>query len=388
MSQTFHVKFFFLLFLPFISTIALSQQNIYDSVFVDGRWRTYMTHLPASYSPSGSYPLLFCFHGGQSTPQSTQLGWQVIAYMTELSQKADDEGFIVVYPEGTVFNNTRTWNAGSCCPPAMNAGIDDVGFVNTLIDTLLQEYAVDADRVYASGSSNGAMLCFRLACTLSHRIAAFAAISATQVFFPCNPSSPSPIIQFHSRLDSAVLYSGGIGNGPSGVDFISQDSTLNIWKNLNNCLNRDTVVDGGATGYSLVKLQPCDCGVEYHHYSTTDGGHSWPGGNPNNNPVSAQLNATDLLWSFFENYTLGCSTTSLDEDIEQPFTIYPNPTSDHLTISPKHAAIDFSLVSLSGKIQLAGKTTSEINISSLSPGVYFFTLQIDDMISRYKVIKK
>ena len=184
--------------LTILTLTSVFGQNIYDSIYVGNRWRTYMTHLPTGYNPANHYPLVFCFHGGQNGAQQSALGWQAIAYMSKMTQKADSVGFIVVYPEGSVINNNRTWNAGSCCPPAMNNNIDDVGFVNRLIDTLMNDYSVDSIRVYASGSSNGAMLCFRLACELSNRIAAFATISAAQEYFPCNPVNKVPIINFHS----------------------------------------------------------------------------------------------------------------------------------------------------------------------------------------------
>ena len=42
-------------------------------------------------------------------------------------------------------------------------------------------------------------------------------------------------------------------------------------------------------------------------YLTYDGGHSWPGGlKPRDqaDPPSTAFNATDLIWAFFQKYTL------------------------------------------------------------------------------------
>ncbi len=282
-------------------------QNIYDSIYVGNRWRTYMTHLPTGYIPTVKYPLVFCFHGGQNGAASSQLGWQAISYMSNMTQKSNSAGFILVYPEGAVINNNRTWNAGDCCQPATTNNIDDVGFVSRLIDTLVRDYSVDTSRVYASGSSNGAMLCFRLACEIPQKIAAIATISATQTFSPCNPIRRVPIINFHSKVDIAVPYGGGIGQGPSGTVYTSQDSTMNLWQAKNNCISRDTLVNGYDTNYTFIRIHNCSCNVEFDQYNTSDGGHSWPSGNPNNNPVSYQVDATELLWNFFQRYQLGCS---------------------------------------------------------------------------------
>src|SRR6185369_11336984 len=90
--------------------------------------------------------------------------------------KADAENFIIVYPDGLtnpVATTVRTWNAGKCCGQnASTRNIDDVGFISGLIDQLKTKYRVDAKKVYATGHSNGAMLCYRLASELSTKLAA------------------------------------------------------------------------------------------------------------------------------------------------------------------------------------------------------------------------
>jgi polyhydroxybutyrate depolymerase len=345
-----------------------------------------MTHLPTGYNPSNQYPLVLCFHGGQNGAQSAQLGWQAVAYMSNLSQKADTAGFIVVYPEGKVINNNRTWNAGGCCQPATTNNIDDVGFASHLIDTLINNYSVDSLRVYASGSSNGALLCYRLACELPDKIAAIASISGTQEYFPCNPTQKMPIINFHSKVDIAVPYNGGVGQGPSGTNFTSQDSTMQLWTALNNCATRDTVFNGGNTNYTFIRIHNCSCQVEYHHYATSDGGHSWPSGNPNNNPVSYQVDATNLLWNFFQNYTLGCLTTGLNNtgDINIKTIVYPNPFTNNITLTNRKGDEEYTLINFFGQVIWTGKSIEQKDFSFLSSGLYF--LKVDTMT--IKLIKQ
>jgi len=196
-----------------LSNLTFAQTDIYDSIYVGGYWRTYNVHLPPGYYSAAKYPLIMGFHGGQQAATSLQ-GWTAFAYQSKLSEKSDSSGFIVVYPEGLVINQNRSWNAGTCCPPAMNFGIDDVGFVNAMLDSIFNNYSIDTTRVYATGSSNGGMLCFRLACELSHRVAAIAPNACSQMYYPCNPVNKIPIINFHSKVDSTVLYAGGFGGNP------------------------------------------------------------------------------------------------------------------------------------------------------------------------------
>ena len=305
-----------ILFVVMLAWLApLTAQNIYDSVLVGSTQRTYMTHLPSGYEQSRRYAVLLAFHGGQQAGR-TDVGWQALAIQGRLSDKADKEGFIVVYPEGQEFATGRSWNAGDCCPPSASKDVDDVAFVDAMLDKLFRDHRIDTTRVYATGSSNGGMLCYRLACELSHRIAAIAPNACSHMIQPCTPVNKVPIISFHSRIDPIVRYKGG--NGPDDVPFLkdvffpSQDSNLVVWQQRNGCTKRDTIVNGGTLGYSFIRLSNCDCDVEVHHYATADGGHSWPGGAPNNvSPPSTQLNATDMLWDFLRRYTLGCAATQL-----------------------------------------------------------------------------
>jgi poly(3-hydroxybutyrate) depolymerase len=194
----------------------------------------------------------------------------------------------VVYPEGRVIDQNCSWNAGACCPPALKQNMDDVGFVDRLLDAPREQYTIDTTRVYATGSSNGGMLCYRLACELGHRFAAMAPNACSQTYASCAPTNKIPIISFHSKVDPIVPFSGGPGGAPplTNIVFPSLESILQFWSLWNACQTIDTVINGNGTGYDLIRAQDHACEVEVHQIATTDGGHSWPGRDPNNNPVS------------------------------------------------------------------------------------------------------
>ena len=72
-----------------------------------GLERTFLVHLPPGYDDSATYPLVIAMHGGFGSAMNLQ-------NQSQLSLKADQEGFIVVYPEGVQGGilNIRTWNGG------------------------------------------------------------------------------------------------------------------------------------------------------------------------------------------------------------------------------------------------------------------------------------
>jgi polyhydroxybutyrate depolymerase len=91
-----------------------------------------------------------------------------------LTDKANQSQFAIVYPEGVRSDGilgARTWNAGTCCDYAVEKQIDDVKFISNLIDDLLKKYPrLSTKKIYATGMSNGAMMCYRLACELSRKL--------------------------------------------------------------------------------------------------------------------------------------------------------------------------------------------------------------------------
>jgi polyhydroxybutyrate depolymerase len=147
------------------NTNALKPGDHTRSLEVDRRTRTYLVHVPKSYDGSKAHPVVLVFHGGGSN------ALQMVRFCG-LNDKADQAGFLVVYPSGTGrLEKVLTWNGGNCCGYAMQNKVDDVAFVRALLDDLAKVVKVDAKRVYATGMSNGAILAYRLTSELSDRIA-------------------------------------------------------------------------------------------------------------------------------------------------------------------------------------------------------------------------
>lgn len=274
----------------------------WDTLTVDGRARTFNVHLPSQYEESaGPLPLVIGLHGtGGSAVQFDR--------HYHLSEKADQEGFVAVYPNGVKSDGRlgiRTWNAGACCDFAARENIDDVRFISELIDRLIGTYRIDAKRVYVTGMSNGGMLAYRLAAEIPEKIAAIAPVSCTMVFGPpAKQSRPMPILHLHSVLDEIIPYNGG--TNPLGYHFPPVDSVLNVWAKRIGCLP-DAQVVADNDRYTQVQWVDETGSPLIVHYVTQDGGHSWPGGEqvrPQAAPPSTAIDANDLLWDFFERFNL------------------------------------------------------------------------------------
>lgn len=269
-----------------------------ETITVDGLSRKYVLNLPPGYYDAAGFSLVIAMHGGGGSASQFES-------TSKLTEKANASGFIVVYPEGTGVINT--WNAGTCCGASASNNINDVKFISMLIDKLVTTYKINPKKVYATGHSNGGMMSYRLACELSTKIAAIAPNGSTMVVTqPCNPARSVPVLHMHSKLDQHVVYTGGYGNGVSGVYCPPLDSVLNVWSLKNSCSTQAQVIVSN-NNYTHKRWLNCSNNATIDYYLTNDGGHGWPGGlpgGPNSDIPSISINANDLLWSFFQQHQI------------------------------------------------------------------------------------
>lgn len=379
-----HNKLAYILLLAL--SFSLNSFSQYDSIPHDGDFRTYLLHLPTNYDGTEELPLIIAIHGGFGNAYNMQ-------NMSQLSVKANQENFIVVYPEGVEGGllNASSWNAGWCCGFASNSNVDDVGFINALIDSLSDDFSIDLNRVYATGMSNGGFMSYRLACELSHKIAAIAPVSASMAMEACTPTRPVPVISFHSYLDSSVPHDGGQGDGVSNHYNSPQDSVMNAWGQLNSCQNQqDTIIDNA--DYKFIEWSECDCQSKVEFYITEDGGHSWHGGNSTiiGDDPSTVINASDLMWEFFQNYSLDCASVSVEDAHEtNNVKVYPNPAMDEVNIefSEEIGEFEVRIYAATGQLLTTATNSTQISLDQYPKGMMFIV--IDSKNNRWikKVIK-
>jgi len=258
------------------------------SLEFDGRARTYLIHVPASYNGSKPVPLILVLHGGGQSPANAER-------MSHMSQKADQQDFIAVYPSGTGRYNDAmpTWNSGNCCAYAMKNSIDDVGFLNALIDHLENQYSIDRRRVFVTGISNGGMMSYRVGCELSGKVAAIAPVEGA-LDVACHPAEPVSVIIFHGTADHLVPFDGGstpFQMGSKRSDTPVKDA-VKFWVHHDGCAadpQREVTSEVHTDSYS-----GCKDGTSVVLYAIQGGHHSWPG-----DRLSPQINATDTMLAFF-----------------------------------------------------------------------------------------
>jgi polyhydroxybutyrate depolymerase len=260
------------------------------SIHSGGLNRTFIVHLTPSY---GNQPqaLVIIYHGYQNTALRT-------AQRTNMGAEADRAGFIVVFPQGV--DNPLSWNAGvGAFGPTGDA--DDVQFTRDLISYFEHNYCVDAHRIYVTGYSLGGGMAYRIACSLSNQIAAFATVAGAFYRIPggCNPSRPIPVLEIHGQADQFAPYDGNKYVGIAAVQ-----TYLNFWLAQDKC-NLSSKVIFQRADVTGQEWSHCANGTVIEHYRISDGGHVWPGSNPtlgigyNSHTIDASV----VIWNFLSQFS-------------------------------------------------------------------------------------
>ena len=293
------------LLLAVLAAEPLGPGDFHRSLTVGDTTRSYLVHVPPRYEAGRPAALVLSLHGACSDAN-------VQVHFCGLNRKADSAGFVVVYPNGTGAGPLLFWNAGLARFEAAKKLPDDVAFIAYVLDDVASVLNVDPKRVYATGMSNGAMMCYRLAAELSSRIAAIAPVGGTMAIDKAEPQRPVSVIHFHGTADTTVLYRGLDDRASRLIKYQSVDDTIKTWVTVNGCPAEPTIhkfPDRAHDGTSVTQKTygPGRDGAEVALVAIEGGGHTWPGRDPMLKFLgksTKQISADDLLWEFFQRHPM------------------------------------------------------------------------------------
>lgn len=343
-------------------------QQLYSFIF-DGIERTYRLHLPANYDENQQYPLIINMHGlgSNSFEQEVYTGFNLVA---------DTAGIVMVYPDGV----NSQWNI------YQDGGVDDVGFISALIDTMDANYSIDLLRVYACGMSMGGFMSHRLGCQLNNRIAAIGSVTGLLVYFNCEFTRKVPVLQIHGTADDIVPY--------EGVAY-----TIQYWTENDGC--PDSVVTelpdidtADQTTVTLTTYSPCLEDTEVLLYTINGGGHTWPGAKINIGITNQDINASAEIWNFFKKFSLPTGVGFAENDLAKTkLKIYPQPANGLVNIEVPLVEEDYWKINLYG---LSGRLVNSENavygnkfsfsVNGLKQGLYIVEITSNTQIFREKLV--
>jgi len=252
--------------------------------------RSYILHVPPTYSKDKDMPLVVVMHGYTATAEG-------MAQWTHMSDKADEEGFIVAYPNGIPYpwdeSNPQAWNCGGPWEE-WTAHTDDVGFINEMIEKISAYYSIDPNRIFITGHSNGARMTYRLGFELADKIAAIAPVSGQMVYESDEiPKYPVSVLHLHALDDNTVKYYGQ--NNPNETMYESVDSILTRWSSYYSCKSIPDTIH--IEDKYLVKRWSCnDSNIDIVLYVMQRGAHQWF------TIENSGIDANEIIWEFFKSH--------------------------------------------------------------------------------------
>ncbi|MBC24483.1 MAG: hypothetical protein CMJ32_11290 [Phycisphaerae bacterium] len=257
---------------------ASGQQQFYETVNVNGVNRQYLVYLPTDFDPAENLPVMFHFHGGDESPE--------VAIQSEVDYRslANVHRFIAVYPAALLDGKGCTcWNNEG----KYSNGIDELGFAEAMIDSMVAGYNADPSRMYASGFSLGGSLTWDLACFLGDRFAAVGVVAANMwewTYNDCTSALPIGICHILGTNDFYAPYNGN----QYSISTAQQNA---FWVSVNGASNTpiEDNLGGGVTRFLWPAKEDCHSVV---HYRRQGGEHDWP------------TFARDAIWEFVSQYSL------------------------------------------------------------------------------------
>lgn len=271
----------------------------------DGVTRKAIVYTPKNIRDLRDVPVVLFLHGGGGKAENVE--------RYGIRDYADRYGFVLVAPDGTGRLPLHTWNGGtwvvngqaqSCCGTAVRDHVDDVGFINALLDVLIADVHADAQRIYVTGFSNGAIMGYRLACELSERVAAVAVAAPPGLDDGCAPSRAIPLLHIIGDQDDRVPIDGGEGLGFPGLGplfvALSAQTMISRWADLVGADPMERIVKD-ERGVLCTQRQT-DTGIPATLCVLEGMGHRYPGTDPIL-PEEAKTEPLgdfdfDAIWSF------------------------------------------------------------------------------------------
>jgi len=199
--------------------------------------RDYYLHIPSQYKNNISLPLIIFLHGGGQNIKK-------MVRSSLLNRLADKKGFIIAYPVGI----NKHWNDGRGISYSgkSNKGVDDVAFIDTLIEKLKKTDKIHKNKIYVTGLSNGGMMTFRIGCELSYKLSAIApAISnmPQKIVSMCKPKSTLSVLLMNGTKDPIVPWQGGtvkLWKKTMG-EVTSTKESIDFWVRHNRCKKKPKI---------------------------------------------------------------------------------------------------------------------------------------------------
>ena len=263
----------------------------YQRIEENGVGREYILYPSTLESSDTSLALVINFHGYGDCANAYA---EDIGNFYGLNNLADDEGFLIAYPQALIREKGDPyWEPGDVGP---DIAINDVMFARRLVSDVATKLQVDIEKTFAVGFSNGGMMAYDLACTAADVFDSVAIMSGVRLDGVCEESISKSVLHFHGSDDSVIPLDGS-GDFPSvysSIDFWVEQNQIPEGSEISSVLNGgDVTLERHVGGREGTEVNLYVINTEFDKPA----GHSW---------FSAQIEGrtpNQIIWEFFSDST-------------------------------------------------------------------------------------
>ena len=278
--------------------------------------RNYKLYVPSGYSGT-PLPLVVMLHGCTQSSDDFATG-------TRVNRWAETKRCLVVYPEQIQrANSHRCWNWFR--PVDQQAGRGEPAIIAGIVRQVIDEYQIDARRVYVAGLSAGGAMAAIIAHHYPDLFAAVGVHSGLPVGAAHDLASALALMKTAQSMFTPVAGTATLTPRAVPVIVLHGDADRTV-----NPANADRLIQSAVETYQLINpssplqttVQTIDAADDSHAYRRTrhtavngtsmieqweihGAGHAWSGGNPEASYTDARgPDATQAMLQFFDQHVM------------------------------------------------------------------------------------
>ena len=376
---------------------------------VDGWEREYLLYRPQHPQQEKAAGVIVCLHGFTRTMDDFFEEY-------DISAVADSLNLVIIAPQAlpeqnnsvkaiaqtiNLFTNDQislnsVWGCGlsvrasllgvSLLNEELNRDVDDVNFIDTLIDHILSEYTLLSENVFILGTSMGGYMAYQYAVKKGDRLSGLISVAGSMglAIKGMDHAVKTPVCDFHSLTDEVVPYSGSYEQFPTTVSLaMNKTNVINYWTETNKTgtpTTEQVQYYPSTNGITVEKITYPEPVNEVIHYKINGAPHSYFFRKEN----SDCMDYPEEISRFIRSHLSG-TTNHIPTITAQKLFVYPNPAKEELQVtSYELRGENYNIFSVTGQMLMQGKLqgeTTTINVSTLANGVYL--LRVSGKVEKF-----
>jgi len=397
----------------FFSSVIIWANPVRKTIQSGGFEREYLVYTPQNQQQEKIRGIIVCLHGFTRTMNDFFEQYNV-------SSVADSLNMIMVSPQalpeqdenvknivGTLnlFSSEQislnsVWGCGlrvrasfsllgiTILEEELNKGVDDVGFINKLIDNVLDDYSLPSENVFILGTSMGGYMSYQYALRSGERLSGLISIAGSMGLSikGMDYSKKIPVCDFHSTTDEVVPYIGYMTQAPINVYLaMSKQSVINYWTQTNKTgtpVSEKVDYYPSTNGITVDKITYPESENEMIHYKMNGSSHSYFFKKENGDC----MDYVEEIMKFIRSH-VSDDFNQVRDIMARKAIFYPNPVRDIIYFETMSGIV--SIYDMTGKMIFSQQFSSgQTDLSFLKAGFYIIKVQSGNTVRVNQLIKK